>query len=150
MGRMCSDPELRQTQSGIQTCRFTVAVNRRFKDKSSGETKADFISCQAWRQTAEFICKYFSKGNMIGRVPVLREYHMLEFLSQLIDQWNNLITVCNSQMPVWCKSILNIDYNQCAMLQMHFYFPQDSGMPRFQPILYKTKPELHGLTRSFC
>ena len=51
-----------------------------------------------------------------GNSVVLREYHMLEFLSQLIDQWNNLITVCNSQMPVWCKSILNIDYNQCAML----------------------------------
>ena len=65
MGRLTADPELKQTQSGIQTCRFTVAVNRRFKDKSSGETKADFISCQAWRQTAEFICKYFSKGNMI-------------------------------------------------------------------------------------
>lgn len=65
MGRLTADPELRTTQSGISCTRFTIAVNRRFKDKSTGEIKADFISCQAWRQTAEFVNKYFSKSNMI-------------------------------------------------------------------------------------
>jgi len=65
-GRICNDPELRQTQSGISACRFTVATNRKFKDKDSGEYKADFINCTAWRQTAEFISKYFSKGSMIA------------------------------------------------------------------------------------
>lgn len=64
MGRLTSDPELRQTQSGIATCRFTVAVNRRFKN-ANGEYDADFISCVAWRQTAEFVSRYFSKGSMI-------------------------------------------------------------------------------------
>lgn len=64
MGRLTADPELRQTQSGIASCRFTVAVNRRFKN-DKGEYEADFISCQAWRQTAEFVAKYFSKGSMI-------------------------------------------------------------------------------------
>ncbi len=63
-GRLTADPELRQTQSGIASCRFIVAVNRRFKN-DNGEYEADFISCQAWRQTAEFIAKYFSKGSMI-------------------------------------------------------------------------------------
>lgn len=63
-GRLTADPELRQTQSGIASCRFIVAVNRRFKN-DKGEYEADFISCQAWRQTAEFIAKYFSKGSMI-------------------------------------------------------------------------------------
>lgn len=64
VGRLTAAPELRQTQSGIASCRFTVAVNRRFKN-DKGEYEADFISCQAWRQTAEFVAKYFSKGSMI-------------------------------------------------------------------------------------
>ena len=60
-----SDPELRQTQSGIASCRFTVAVDRRFADKNTGERQADFITCIAWKQTAEFISRYFNKGKMI-------------------------------------------------------------------------------------
>lgn len=65
MGRLTADADLKTTQSGLSTCSFTVAVNRHFKDKASGETKADFIRCQAWRQTAEFIIRYFKKGSMI-------------------------------------------------------------------------------------
>lgn len=64
MGRLTAAPELKKTQSGIASCRFTVAVNRRFKN-DKGEYETDFISCQAWRQTAEFVAKYFSKGSMI-------------------------------------------------------------------------------------
>ena len=71
MGRMCSDPELRQTQSGISCCRFTVAVNRKVKNEN-GEYDADFISCVAWRQTAEFVSRYFSKGSMIAVSGSLR------------------------------------------------------------------------------
>lgn len=70
-GRLTADPEIRQTQSGISSCRFTVAVNRRFKNEK-GEYEADFISCQAWRQTAEFIAKYFHKGSMICLDGTLR------------------------------------------------------------------------------
>ena len=69
---MCSDPELRQTQNGIASCQFTVAVNRKFADKNTGERQADFIRCQAWRQTAEFVSKYFSKGKMIAVEGSLR------------------------------------------------------------------------------
>lgn len=65
LGRLTADPELRQTQSGISCCRFTVAVNRKFKNKDMDQYEADFISCVAWRQTAEFVSKYFSKGKMI-------------------------------------------------------------------------------------
>ena len=65
MGRLTSDPELRQTQSGVATCRFTVAVDRGFKNKQ-GERESDFISCIAWKNTAEFISKYWSKGKMIA------------------------------------------------------------------------------------
>lgn len=63
IGRLCADPELRQTTSGISVCRFRIAVNRpRRKD---AEQEADFIGCTAWRQTADFVARYFSKGSKI-------------------------------------------------------------------------------------
>ena len=71
IGRLTADPELRQTQSGIACCRFTVAVNRKFKNKNTDEYEADFISCIAWRQTAEFVSRYFSKGKMIALTGTL-------------------------------------------------------------------------------
>jgi single-strand DNA-binding protein len=64
-GRLTADPELRQTQSGIASCRFTIACDRKFADKNTGERQADFINCIAWRQTAEFVSRYFNKGKMI-------------------------------------------------------------------------------------
>lgn len=71
LGRLTADPELRQTQSGIASCRFTIAVNRKFKNEN-GEYDADFITCVAWRQTAEFVSRYFSKGSMIAVSGSLR------------------------------------------------------------------------------
>ena len=62
-GRLTADPELKQTTSGVSVCNFTLAVNRKFAKE--GDQKADFISVIAWRQTAEFITKYFDKGNSI-------------------------------------------------------------------------------------
>lgn len=63
IGRLCADPEFRQTTSGIAVCRIRIAVNRpKQKDK---EQQADFINCTAWRSTAEFIARYFSKGSKI-------------------------------------------------------------------------------------
>ena len=72
LGRLTADPELRQTQSGIASCRFTVACNRKYKSESTGEYDADFITCIAWRQTAEFISRYFNKGKMIALEGTLR------------------------------------------------------------------------------
>ena len=65
IGRLTADPELRRTQSGLATTRFTVAVDRRFA-KQGEEKQTDFINIVAWRQTAEFICKYFTKGQRIA------------------------------------------------------------------------------------
>ena len=65
MGRLVRDPELRRTGSGIAVASFRVAVDRDFAPKDGGERKADFIDCVAWRQTGEFISKYFTKGRMI-------------------------------------------------------------------------------------
>ena len=64
MGRLTKDPVFSQTQSGISVCRFTVASNRSYKS-ANGEQQADFINCIAWRGTAEFVSRYFSKGSMI-------------------------------------------------------------------------------------
>ena len=70
MGRLTRDPEMRQTTGGIQVCSFSIAVNRRFA--KDGQQNADFINCTAWRQQAEFICKYFHKGSMIAIVGNLQ------------------------------------------------------------------------------
>lgn len=64
MGRLTSDPELRQTPTGVSTCQFTVAVTRSYANQN-GERQSDFINVVAWRQTAEFVCRYFSKGRLI-------------------------------------------------------------------------------------
>lgn len=65
MGRLTRDPELRNTQTGTPVSRFTLAVDRDFKDKNTGERATDFINVVAWRSTAEFVARYFTKGRMI-------------------------------------------------------------------------------------
>lgn len=64
MGRLVRDPELRHTQSGLAVTSFTIACDRDFKDKATGERATDFIDIVAWRNTAEFVSNYFSKGRM--------------------------------------------------------------------------------------
>ena len=64
MGRLTADPELRQTPQGTPLARFSIAVNRRYQRE--GSQQADFIDCVAWRQTGEFISRYFRKGSMIA------------------------------------------------------------------------------------
>ena len=71
-GRLTANPELRQSQSGVASCKFTVACDRRFADKNSGKREADFISCLAFKNTAEFISRYFNKGKMIAVEGTLR------------------------------------------------------------------------------
>ena len=64
-GRLTSAPELKQTQSGIPVCSFSIAVNRRFGFKDANQPQADFFNVTAWRQTAEFVHRYFTKGSSI-------------------------------------------------------------------------------------
>ena len=64
MGRLTRDPELRQTQSGVSVANFSLAVDRDFKDKSTGEKGTDFIDIVAWRSSAEFVSRFFTKGRM--------------------------------------------------------------------------------------
>lgn len=76
MGRLTATPELRTTPSGASVTRFTLAVERDYKDKDTGERAADFIDCVAWRGAAEFVTRHFSKGRMAvvaGRLQI-RDY----------------------------------------------------------------------------
>jgi single-strand DNA-binding protein len=76
MGRLTRDPELRHTQSGIAVASFALAVDRGFAAKDGGERQTDFIDIVAWRNTAEFVTKYFIKGQMAavtGRLQI-RDY----------------------------------------------------------------------------
>ena len=73
MGRLTRDPELRRTGSGIAVASFSLAVDRDFSPKDGGERETDFIDCVAWRQTGEFVSKYFAKGRMAvvsGRLQI--------------------------------------------------------------------------------
>jgi single-strand DNA-binding protein len=73
MGRLTRDPELRRTGNGTAVASFTLAVDRDFADKQSGEKETDFIDCVAWKQTGEFVSNYFSKGRMAvvsGRLQI--------------------------------------------------------------------------------
>lgn len=65
MGRLTADPELKTTQNGVSVCSFTVAVDRDYVSQGQ-ERQTDFIDVVAWRSTAEFVCRYFSKGSMIA------------------------------------------------------------------------------------
>ena len=73
MGRLTRDPELRRTGSGLAVASFSVACERDYPSKDTGEKETDFIDCVAWRQTGEFVSKYFTKGQMIvvsGRLQI--------------------------------------------------------------------------------
>ena len=73
MGRLTRDPELRRTGSGVAVASFSVAVDRDYSGRDGGEKKTDFIDCVAWRQTGEFVSKYFTKGRMAvvtGRLQI--------------------------------------------------------------------------------
>lgn len=73
MGRLTRDPELRRTGSGVAVASFTLAVDRDFSGKDGGEKETDYIDCVAWRNTGEFVSKYFAKGSMAvvsGRLQI--------------------------------------------------------------------------------
>ena len=73
MGRLTRDPELRRTGSGVAVTSFSLAVDRDFGPKDGGERETDFIDCVAWRNTGEFVSKYFTKGSMAvvsGRLQI--------------------------------------------------------------------------------
>lgn len=89
MGRLTADPELRQTQSGIPYCKVSIAVDK--PAKQGEEKQADFFNLEFWRATAEFVCRYFSKGRMIH---VEGKLHNNNYTDQNgVKHYSNVITV---------------------------------------------------------
>lgn len=73
MGRLVRDPEIKTTPSGVSICNCTLAVDRDYSDKATGERETDFIDVTAWRGTADFLSKHFGKGRMVcvsGRLQI--------------------------------------------------------------------------------
>lgn len=99
-GRLTADPELRNTASGISACKFTIAVDRKYT-KQNGEKEADFISCQAWRSTAEFITKYFRKGNPILVEGFLRTGSYQDRNHSDVTHYTTVVVVDNAE---FCES----------------------------------------------
>lgn len=98
IGRLTADPELRHTQSGVATTRFSIAVDRRVR--SGEERQADFINIVAWQQRAEMICKYFAKGQRIGITGSIRtgSYTDREGIKRYtFEVWADNIDFCESK-----------------------------------------------------
>lgn len=113
MGRLTYEPELRKTPSGVSVIRFQVACDRsRSKD---GERQADFIDCVAWRQTAEFISRYFHKGSMIaveGTIQTSSYTDKNGNQRKQVEVLANNVSFCGSKNEA--GSVSNNGYNQAA------------------------------------
>ena len=99
IGRLTADPELRHTQSGTANTRFTIAVDRSYQ-KPGEDKQADFITITAWQQKAEFICKYFSKGQRIAIVGEIRtgSYTANDGTKRYTTEvWANNVEFCESK-----------------------------------------------------
>ena len=107
VGRLTADPELRQTQSGIASCRFTIAVDRKIANKETGEKEADFITCVAWRKTAEFVSKWFNKGKMIVVEGALRNNNYQDKNHSDVTHYTMDVTVDNVEFAGDSKSSNN-------------------------------------------
>lgn len=98
IGRLTADPELKHTQGGKEFSRFTVAVDR--PTKQGEEKQADFINIVAWNQTAEFVCKYFSKGQRIALAGTIRTGDYTDKDNKkhyTFDVWANNVEFCESK-----------------------------------------------------
>ena len=98
IGRLTADPELKHTQGGKGFTRFTVAVDR--PTKQGEEKQADFINIVAWNQTAEFVCKYFSKGQRIALTGTIRTGNYTDKDGKkhyTFDVWANNVEFCESK-----------------------------------------------------
>ena len=99
IGRLTADPELKRTQSGTAMVRFSIAVDRAYT-KQDEEKQADFINCVAWDKKAEFICKYFSKGQKIALMGSIRTGSYTDKdgnKRNTVDVWVDNVEFCESR-----------------------------------------------------
>lgn len=143
IGNLTADPELKQTQSGLSVCSFSIAVNRRFK--AEGQTDCDFITVVAWKQNAEFVCKYFKKGHPIlvcGQLQVRswtdnqgqKRYATevvadeVSFVASAPKEENNVASVPDPRQWGNCQTVTQnkIDYGASAQFEE---IPNDESLP---------------------
>jgi single-strand DNA-binding protein len=135
MGRLTSDPELKQTQSGVTVTSFSLAVDRRVKD-----SPCDFIPVVAWRQTAEFICKYFKKGQAILVCGELQTRSWTDSNGQkrtTTEVVASEVSFCESKKD---SEGTSSPYNQNTSQSEFKYVPQAYTQPNFEAV--DNDPEL--------
>lgn len=91
MGRLCENPELKKTQSGVSVTSFTLAVDRSYTAKGQ-EKKTDFVHCVAWRNTADFITKYFTKGKLMAAESELQSRTYENSEGRKITVWEAIVS----------------------------------------------------------
>lgn len=127
-GRLTADPELKTTPGGVSVTSFTVAVNRNYRSKNGEETQADFIDVTAWRQTAEFITRYFRKASSICIVGSLQKRSWTDNQGQ--KRYSTEV-VADEAYFVDAKSESPIAVQQAAERQSGQYVPDNYGAPAF-------------------
>ncbi|MGM9635886.1 MAG: single-stranded DNA-binding protein [Candidatus Avispirillum sp.] len=125
-GRLTADPELKTTPSGISVTSFTIAVNRRYGGRNGEESTADFISCTAWRQNAEFITRYFRKASSICVVGSIQTRNWTD--NNNVKHYATEVVV-DEAFFVDAKSESPIAVQQAAAAQS--YVPESYGAPAF-------------------
>lgn len=129
-GRLTADPELKTTQSGISVTSFTIATNRRFGGKSGEDSQADFISCTAWRQQAEFITRYFRKASSICVVGSLQTRNWTDnngakhYVTEVVVDEAYFVDAKNENPGA-------VQSNPYAAIQAQPYVPESYGTPAF-------------------
>lgn len=131
MGRLTADPELRQTNSGVNTCRITVAVDRRVPQ--GAEKQADFITVIAWNQQAEFVSRYFSKGRMIAVEGNLRtgsydDKRYPDVKHYTTEVWADRIEFCGDK-PQNGTVNTGVEYSSAQQPQQYNKPPQQYNKP---------------------
>lgn len=130
-GRLTADPELKTTPSGVSVTSFTVAVNRRFGGKAGEEAQADFFNVTAWRQTAEFITRYFRKASSICIMGSIQTRSWTDqqghkrFATEIVADEACFVDT-KSEMPG--QSAPQVYASPSEMPQQNGYMPNDYGV----------------------
>lgn len=139
-GRLTADPELKTTPSGISVTSFTVAVNRRFNGKGAEETQADFFNVTAWRQTAEFVTRYFRKASSICIVGTLQNRNWTDqngvkhYVTEIVADEASFVDA-KSESPAAVREASNQPYIPESYNSPAYATPADqASAPKFEEI----------------
>lgn len=135
-GRLTADPELKTTPSGVSVTSFTVAVNRRFQSKDTGESQADFITVTAWRQTAEFVTRFFRKASSICVVGSIQtrtwtdQQGQKRYATEVVADEAYFVDA-KSESPASLQQNAQMGGMSMGMPQANTYVPDNYSTPSF-------------------